>query len=244
MPRKYFRRRRKTFKKSYKKRGPTNRSAGFGRGLLGDKPKELVIHRGLGIPDRFRTTLRYCYKGTINIVAGAAATYSFGLNCLYDPNLTGTGAQPMYFDQLMTLYNHYKVLGTKMNVRLLHNQGGTTAQAACHGALIVNDDTTLSPTNIVTPIEWGQLNNVAIVNGLSPADPYANLNLKWSARKYFKEKYQSDQLCGDVGSNPTEQSVGMIVVQPIDGGSTLSVSFMVIIDYIADFFEVKDVAAN
>jgi hypothetical protein len=34
--------------------------------------------------------------------AGAGVQYVFGLNNLYDPDVTGAGHQPMYYDQLFT----------------------------------------------------------------------------------------------------------------------------------------------
>ena len=34
-----------------------------------------------------------------------------------DPNHTGVGHQPLYFDQLMTIYNHYIVIGAKITVK-------------------------------------------------------------------------------------------------------------------------------
>lgn len=37
--------------------------------------------------------------------AGVGTTYVFRLNSLYDPNLTGTGSQPIAYDQWSTLFN-------------------------------------------------------------------------------------------------------------------------------------------
>ena len=36
------------------------------------------------------------------------------MNSLFDPDQTGTGHQPYYFDQFAALYNRYTVLGSKL----------------------------------------------------------------------------------------------------------------------------------
>jgi hypothetical protein len=40
--------------------------------------------------------------------AGAGVQYVFGLNNLYDPDVTGAGHQPMYYDQLFTTTGPYQ----------------------------------------------------------------------------------------------------------------------------------------
>jgi len=67
-----------------------------------------------GFPDKFRTKLRYC--DTIAWVGGAQASNTFRLNSIYDPDLSGTGHQPMYHDTLALVYGKYRVLGAKIKV--------------------------------------------------------------------------------------------------------------------------------
>lgn len=51
-------------------------------------------------------------------VSGVGAYYSFRLNDLFDPNFTGTGAQPVAFDQLCQLYSRFRVLQVAVDVEL------------------------------------------------------------------------------------------------------------------------------
>jgi len=54
--------------------------------------------------------LRYSDYFQLTTTSGAVSTYVFAANGLYDPNITGTGHQPMGFDQLLQFYNHYQNL--------------------------------------------------------------------------------------------------------------------------------------
>jgi hypothetical protein len=71
-----------------------------------------------GMPDSFVTTLEYA--DIIHITAASPrAAYSFRGNSCYDPDYTGTGHQPLYFDQNMTVYSKYKVTGAVFSMTLL-----------------------------------------------------------------------------------------------------------------------------
>lgn len=249
MPRSRIRRGRKTTKRRpfgrfrrHRRKGPTQRSIGVGRGVLHDKPRELVIHKGLGFPGRMRTKLRYVESIGVTSTAGAVGAYAFNANGLYDPNDSGGGHQPMYFDQYMTVYDHYKVLGSVITVRPIET--GTTLINPMFATVIQNDDNSIAGTSVFgQTIEWGMLDTYRIFGG-----PYAQghkpIICKYSTRRNYKDKYQSDSLIGDATHNPTETSTFIIVQQPMDASSTVTVSYLVIIDYIVDFFELRDIAQS
>ena len=51
-------------------------------------------------PDTLQTTLRYQETLSLSSTSGSLFGYIYNLNGLYDPNHTGVGHQPLYFDQL------------------------------------------------------------------------------------------------------------------------------------------------
>lgn len=64
------------------------------------------------------TRHRYCenfnfYQDT----PGTPEYYLWGANNAYDPDHTGTGHQPMGFDQMAEVYGSYAVVGSKIHVR-------------------------------------------------------------------------------------------------------------------------------
>lgn len=65
--------------------------------------------------------LRVClpYGETFRMTEAAAsvgAYKTFSLNSLYDPNFTGTGVQPLGFDQYAQLYTRYRVHSVRIEV--------------------------------------------------------------------------------------------------------------------------------
>jgi len=69
-----------------------------------------------GFPDKFRTRLRYCDTIQFTAAGGAAQANTFRLNSIYDPDLSGSGHQPMYHDTLALIYGKYRVLGARIKV--------------------------------------------------------------------------------------------------------------------------------
>ncbi len=59
-----------------------------------------------------RTVTRLDYTDQLDIVctSGVLSVYTFNSNGLYDPDQTGTGHQPLGFDQYAAQYNRYRVL--------------------------------------------------------------------------------------------------------------------------------------
>lgn len=71
------------------------------------------------LPQRFPVRMRYRSSNTISCVSGAPGTWTFGLNSLYDPDITFTGHQPMLFDQLAGLYSNYCVYNAKIGFTII-----------------------------------------------------------------------------------------------------------------------------
>lgn len=53
-----------------------------------------------------------------NITGLTGAEYAFRLNSLFDPNFTGTGHQPLYFDQVSAIYDKYQVYRVKVHIEV------------------------------------------------------------------------------------------------------------------------------
>jgi len=62
-----------------------------------------------GFPDRSRVRLKYVEKVTIGNIAQSQV---WSGNGLFDPNITGTGAQPYNFDDWAVQYNRYRCYGS------------------------------------------------------------------------------------------------------------------------------------
>ena len=69
-----------------------------------------------GLGQSFRTKLKYVEAVVLQSVAGAVGRNVFSPQNMFDPNNTGTGHQPMFWDQFTPLYGKYKVHNANISV--------------------------------------------------------------------------------------------------------------------------------
>lgn len=84
------------------------------------QPFTFYLPRSLtGVPERYFTNIAYA---TTIIPTAAISEYYYTLtgNGLYDPDITGVGRQPQYFDELMALYTNYRVWDSKIEVTFVN----------------------------------------------------------------------------------------------------------------------------
>ena len=91
-----------------------------------------------------RCLLKY-YEAGINVTAttGLAGNHFFSANGCFDPNVTGTGHQPMGFDQMMLFYEQYTVVRSKISIGML--SGGAVAPRS--GVYLSPDTTSITDPN-------------------------------------------------------------------------------------------------
>lgn len=199
-----------------------------------------TVKLGLGLPKK--TIVTHKYRETIKITSttGVLFTQFFSCNGLYDPNITGTGHQPLYFDQMSALYNHYTVIGAKISCKIT-SATATVGPQQC--VLLQTDDTTYTGTG--TPDGIGEQSlGVQTILPLG-ATRNAYLSRKWSAKKTFGGSVLgNDNLQGTSASNPVEQSYFMFGMATMDGSTTSSVFVEFDISYIAIWDELKDVTQS
>ena len=126
MPKKYV-------KKPYKKN----------KKVIRRTQKTINYRSGTLIAPRFVTRLKYAETVALSLTGGTVTDYQMRLNSLYDPNQTGTGHQPMGFDQYATFYNRYRVFGTSYRITVLPT--GTNTGHIC---IVPNNSNTGLTTSI------------------------------------------------------------------------------------------------
>ena len=97
-----------------------------------------------GFPDKLTTKLRYVSHNSLSGAGQAIGYHVFRLNSLFDPDLTGTGHQPMYFDQFCgpvgsAPYSKYRVTFAKVTTTFsqLSQPAGSTATPINYGPMVV-----------------------------------------------------------------------------------------------------------
>lgn len=220
-------------KRTYKprKRRTTKKTFRKSRGLLA--PKFLQKHKYV--------------ENALNLASSttqdAVSVYRFSANGLYDPNITGTGHQPMLFDQCSALYDHYVVIGAKITVRA-NNVG---SEDACL-LLRCNDSTTAPSLTRSAWLEQGNCTAIYLPGRTSGGSNSTRVfTYKVNPNKFLgRASPMSDpELKGSAVGNPTEQcyfDIGYCTTA--SGAIAANLDVMVDIDYTAVWIEHKPIGQS
>lgn len=231
-------------KKSRRLKSASKRKVIYPRQRLPYRRKNVVNRSmgslGQGFPKKLMTTLKYNEYIFMNSATGSFITQTFSANGLFDPNATLGGHQPMFFDQMMGVYNHYHVLGSECTVRFVNPPVGN---APAMVGVFNNDDAVTLPTNYEAMNEQSRVRHKILGNTYS--DNGQTVKARFSAKKIFGPNVLANNaLRGNAGANPNEQQFFTIYVQSLDQISTSQVYAYVSIKYIVIFTELKDQAQS
>ncbi len=185
-------------------------------------------------------TLKYIDYTYINPGLGSVGYAVFRANSLYDPDFTGVGHQPLGFDQLAVLYNHYVVNSARIKVQV-HSAAGATHPTAF--GILLNDDNTPPGSNWTTLAE--SHNGVYKVIGQgTTTGTLPSLTLDYSCRKFFGVKDPTDSAqVSAVTTNPTDGAYFIVWLADTPQGTVdlPAVDLVVEIDYNCVFTEQQPV---
>jgi len=225
---------RRNYKRKYKKRVKSKKATGAMAPVT-----TLSRFSGAGFPDKLLVKHRYCQAIGISASTGTFASFQFSANGMFQPATSGAH-QPMYFDQMTALYDHYCVIGSKIRAIASADASGSTTKPAII-SLYVNDDTSTNYTSSTGVQEFGNRTRLLAWNAIKPVI----LNASWSAKKRFsKNPLANDELQGTSSTNPTEQSFYTLGVQDITGAVNVTMDIWIEIQYIAIWKELKDVGQS
>lgn len=197
-----------------------------------------------GMPTKKLVKLKYATTVALNPSSTVPDYKYFSCNGMYAPELIG-GHQPLYYDQWMTNYDHYQVIGSACRITQVPTSASTSAP--CLWGCIIDDEQTFSYTNAAQVIEsnqgkyFRQGNNGS--SGISTAGRQPKLVRKFSAKKMLGDL--SDKHEGTTTSNPTDQMFfGLWCASPANSSDPAQHTFLVEISYIAILKEPKFVAQS
>lgn len=171
---------------------------------------------------------------SLSSTAGAVATYNFSANGVYDPNITGTGHQPMGFDTLMLYYEQATVVSSKITV----TAGNGGIHAARLAIALAPDTTTLTSMELMengeikSAVMDGVANQASNGSGYGTGNRLKTISLNCDVASYFGRRTQRE-LLDDVNlyctaaANPTEQVYFSICTWGLtnsNGGCTFDVT--------------------
>lgn len=227
----------KTWRRKKKRRGG-NINRGLKTSLMAAGVSQITP-----LSKTLKVTCKYQENTNLNpSLAGGIALNSYSANGMYDPNVSGIGHQPRSFDQLMTLYDHYVVIASSIQVTFF-NYDQSNPQVVGIG---VADQST----------SYGILNNALE----SPDCVYGVLGVKGSGndivtlrRSISPPKWlgsgiaplSNDQLQGSSSTNPPEDVLFQVFAGAFDEATdTNDVGAQVVINYTAILKEPRNPAQS
>jgi hypothetical protein len=201
-----------------------------------------TVQMGLNFAPRQRVTTRYCEYVSLNPSLGVISDYVFSANGIYDPNVSGTGHQPLGFDQWMGLYDHYHVVSSTIKATFVPADTTAANAAGVCGITIRDSSASLTGADVTLLLE-----NVVLGN-----QDYKQLPLVYDRGTICKAHYDaslfhgvsdllaSSILRGDSINNPSEQAFYHVWIGPLSGGLDLSATTILVeIEYTIVFSEPK-----
>lgn len=164
---------------------------------------------------------------TVSPSIGVPGTYVYSANGMYDPNITGTGTQPVGFDEMTALFDHYTVIYSKIIVDF-HYQG--TAGSSYVGVKLNDNAASITaPGQLIVGESSGTM--------VTEQKDHASITRSVAIGKFLGRPnvLNEDDLRGDVGSNPAEQCYWYLYNIP--NGVDADVVAIVRIEYVSIWTE-------
>lgn len=223
-------------KPSYQKKAKAKTAARYKR--FGAVPRPLVQY-ATGFPKQMNITHKYVQiKIPVYVGPNSNAVYEpFGVNCLYDPYLALGGQQPLYFDQMTEIYNHYTVMKSRITVSIVPNTIDPFV-----GGIYIDDDATPAVTHLTSIMEQPSATYKTSHRDVTAMTLYKS----WDCRSVFgPNPLDNDRLQGNVAANPDEQQVFMIFIRPVlNTVETQEYQVVITMEFDTVWNELKSIASS
>ncbi len=196
-----------------------------------------------------KVTAKLRYVDDIALDASTVVSHNFSCNGIFDPDITGTGHQPLLRDQYALLYGAYRVLSSKITVTLY---GGTTTSTvpAVYGLFIdPGDDGTFSYATANAVIEDDRVNKQwSFANSNSDLSSAGRANKALTV--HFSNKMMGPQKQDNVilmTTNPATNFQKLFTVWTGTPDGTINpgiVRFIVEIEYVVEFSQPINLAQS
>jgi len=239
----------KRFRKNVKARSPWAAKRSQTLNSLSSMRVPGIRRPDFGFPDRMVTKLRYVDNFNLTGGAGVVGANVFRFNSCFDPDLTGVGHQPMYFDQFCGAagtgpYARYRVTSAKCTVSFM--QTNPPAVAATNlGPIVVGLQTGatsgLYATNLSGLCEasgstWTHLGDKAGGNNVK------TLTATYYPRRDLGVSQDDDTVSAAYNGNPSQAF--HVIPWKIDTVGAAAVTALVEIIYTVEFFDRNEVAQS
>lgn len=187
-------------------------------------------------PERMFTKLKYTEILAFTSTAGAITDNVYKANSLFDPNNTGTGHQPLGYDQISVWYARYRVFGSKITLRCY--QTGTGTQNALTGTVSILSSSSATPSSVGTTIaerDAGVTRTVgaggSTLNVLSASARAGTPRGETPAKVRNDPNYEAG-----IGADPTTLTYWLVYYSTADQATTSVCNMNIDIEFDCEFF--------
>jgi hypothetical protein len=189
----------------------------------GLRPTDKLLPNLQTYPDALNVPFRYMDDIILTCTSGAAGQAQFRLSSLYDPDLTGLGNQPRYYDTMLGAssgsapYSSYRVSKARVRVLIYCMNSSTTAFGHIY-ARVSRDSTLLSPT--IDPSYYSEGPDLAstLVTNDQSSNNMAVFEFNINIAKFFgaRSTNQMDNLRALYNANPVDNVFLEVGARPFD----------------------------
>lgn len=200
--------------------------------------------RSVIVPDEQFMKLKYNGVATMLISAGSISNYIWSGNSVYDPDVSGTGHQPMGFDQWSAFYNKYTCFGSKITVEILNISGATAGAQNIQATLMplasrvaTSVPQSVTDINVLYEYPYCQHKEGNIVGGASRLKFKSYMSTA-KIDGVSKQKIAiDDNYTALISADPVNEWKWMIAAQTADQSSGVTLKAIVTITYYVKMFD-------
>lgn len=213
----------------------------FKRRKVTRKRRRPRIARGI-FGKTYKQSMRYVDTISLDPGLSAMAYHTFSASGCYDPDITSTGHQPRYFDQIMLHFNHYTVIGAKLKATFQAQDTANLGQAYVGVVQTAGPTPTITDINTILEMKDAKMRVQTQLPGRPRVVTSGINNSKWLGQKVLQEDANS----GTASANPAEQVYWQVMAGSNNEGvvNPSVIRVLIEIEYIVVFHEPKDIAGS
>jgi len=209
-------------------------------------PIRTMAWNGQPFPREMNTTFTYATSVVLNATAGAVASQLFSSNSLYDPDVTGGGAQPRFFDTLVGAnatsapYNNYRVYASKITVEAITTTDSISARGFMGVGFFSSAGT---PATTIQEMRERRDYKTRFMGIYTGGRELVRMTRK-GANKYLwgiKDMKDDDETAAAYNANPVKAGRWAISYGTFDASSTAVIRLLVKITYYCTLQTMNDV---
>ncbi len=187
----------------------------------------------------FKTTLAYSEPTiSLNATTGLMADFVFRANSVHDPSFTGTGHQPLGYDQIKLMYDHWVVIASKIIVTFVN----TATQTMACGVSVTDSVTSLVST--ANTVENGASKYV-ILGPIGSSSDTKTITYQINPNKFLGRSHpMSDPDLKGGSSDPVEQAFWHVWGGSVTGGDPGQIQASTYLEYTTVFIEPKQLGPS